>query len=192
MSLATWTDDEMRAFASAVRGAGVDPTFALAVYASESGLDPHAVNPHSLAQGLAQMMPQFLPGWGFHGNPVDFHSLSVTAQLPYIVTMLRGQLGALGRSPETAAKLYHLNLYPATARNPVAIERSKDPRSYDANVALDVNRDGVIDETDLDAFLDRVRKTADFARVLDQLARVDTYDTAVTSRPAPAPKSKKA
>jgi len=173
MSLHRWTDDEMRAFAAMCRRAGVEPAYALAVYSSESGLNPHAVNPGGGAQGLAQIMPQFLRAFGWEGNPREFHLQDVMGQLPVIENLLKSQVRIYGGPPESASKLYHLNLYPKTAHQNIVLTEQGDPAAYNGNKVFDPAHKGFIDEVDLAVVLGHITSSKTFEDILSQLASVD-------------------
>jgi hypothetical protein len=173
--VSSWTDDEMRAFAMAVTAAGVSPVFALSVYNFESGLNPHAENAQTKAQGLPQFMPFVLQAMGYPGDPHLFHELGVMAQLPWVTKLLAQQVHELGGAPLTEAKLFHLNLYPKTSHGTTVYRHdSEDPDergAYAANKALDRGGKGFVDEDDLTAMLSGA-KGPKYKAMLQQLFRV--------------------
>jgi Transglycosylase SLT domain len=173
-----FTDDEMVALVQAARSANIDPTLVLSVYNYESNLNPHAVNPTSGAQGLPQFMPSTLRSFGYKDDPLAFHTLSVTEQLPWIAQLLRSQVSALGSVPTTAVKLWHLNLYPSTARAGLVFSREGDPAAYAGNEALDVGGKGYVDENDLALALTQSDKRAGHQAALEQLGRLMGASTA--------------
>lgn len=166
-----WSDEDMASFAAAVRRAGVEPALALAVYGSESRLNPGAKNPTFGAAGIPQILPSLLPLYG--GDPQNFHKWSVAQQIPVIERLLKSQVATLGTPPQTASKLYHLNFYPKTAHDTVVVRATDDPRAYYANIGFDTARKGFIDEDDLRAFLQPIVDSPDFSVILEQLKRVD-------------------
>jgi hypothetical protein len=172
MTFYRWSDGDMAAFAAAARRAGVEPALALAVYGSESGLNPRARNPNGGAAGIPQLLPAFMKSYG--ADPATFHTWSVAQQIPVIERLLKSQVAMLGSPPLTASKLYHLNFYPATAHDDVVVRDDGNPKgAYAMNRDLDTQRKGYIDEADLRVFLARVTESPDFSNILVQLQRVD-------------------
>jgi hypothetical protein len=172
-AVSPWTDDEMRAFATTCERVGIASPIVLSVYNFESGLDPSAVNSASHAQGLAQFLPATLTGMGYTADPLAFHDLGVLEQLPWVEKLLRAQVAVLGEVPADAAKLLHLQLSPATAKQPVVFRRGENsPAAYAANAALDPSGKGYVDETDLAVVLARANKRGAFQGALAQLQRV--------------------
>jgi hypothetical protein len=165
------TDDDMRALAAAVRAVGYDPRVVLQVYNAESQLDPSVVNPATHTQGLAQLAPDTLKALGYTGDPLQFHTLGVQGQLPWIQALLRSQTAANGgQVPTTPGRLMHLQLSPSTmGRGTVALVKGEP--GYAANASLDRTGKGFVDEDDLTAFVSAQAHGPYFA-ALEQLARV--------------------
>jgi hypothetical protein len=149
----------------------VDPLIILGVWNVESGLNPHAVNAVTKAQGLAQVLPSQLPALGFTGNPLAFSELGVAGQLPVLEALLRSQVKVLGTPPGNVAALMHVQLYPRTIRNYRVLDAVQDKAAYDANRQLDVDSKGWIDEGDLSAAVQRAKGAAYHAAV-PQLSRL--------------------
>jgi len=180
----TWSDDELRAYIEVVRTAGADPAMGLAVYNLESnGLNPHAVNPQSGAQGLAQFEPATLRGLGFVGDASQFHTLPLLEQLPWIGRLIESQVRELGHAPESEAQWMHLQLAPATVRQGPLVYRAPSS-GYEANKWLDTKGKGFIDETDLALALSRAKGKA-YADARDALERIESEPKPPTIEPVP-------
>jgi hypothetical protein len=142
----------------------------LLVLFSESGLDPAASS--GVAWGLNQAQGPLLRAAGYTREPSTFTELGVSDQMPFVGRMLRQQIREVGHVPESAEELWRMNLSPAAERSQSDVIYSRGTRNYDANAALDANRDGVITLSDLAARLAPVRAGAAFQRHLAQLRRV--------------------
>jgi hypothetical protein len=169
-----WTDADMAAFAQTMRALGQDPAMALQVYSLETGgtLDPHAMNAGSKAQGLAQFMPATLRDMGYLGDPLQFHTLALQLQLPWIGRLVQTQQRQFGGVIPSAAKWLHLQLRPNNAGSSTLVySQAANPLEYGANRWLDSQGRGFIDETDLAAALVRAQH-APYLAAIDQLRRV--------------------
>lgn len=171
-----WSDDDMRAFKSAVEASGVPLDVALQVYASESGLDPAASA--GTAWGLPQFIESTLRGLGWKDAPSRFAQLSVAQQAPWIGRLLKSQVAYLGYVPQTAVELYAVNFWPAAAkrREDVILVRdsqdARERRAYAANAGLDRARKGWIAREDLQVSLNRVSKLPALERARAQARRL--------------------
>jgi hypothetical protein len=156
----------------------------LVVWTSESGLNPAAHNPNGGAQGLNQMMPATLKGLGMKEEEIPrFLTLSAEAQLPWIERLLVSTIGYLGQAPQSAAVYYAANFYPRSVKergtSPAAVlvardaEGAQERGAYEANKALDLDRDGRITIGDLAEHLDmRVVRGKTWPGVLERLRAV--------------------
>ena len=171
-----WSDDDVRAFVSAVEASGVPVDYALHVYAAESGLDPMASS--GISWGLPQFIGQTLRAMGWSGKAADFGLLSVREQAPYVGKLLRTQVATLGRVPTSPVDLYAVNFWPASARSGsdvILVRDSLDAKERDAyqkNQGLDRAKKGYITRGDLQTSLDRVVRLPALARVQDQIRRL--------------------
>lgn len=159
------------------------PFHYLAVWNSESGLNPAAHNPNGDASGIFQAMPDTLRGLGFLGSPADFRQLSAKDQLPYAERYYRPYTGKLKNS----AAVYVATFLPADldlAVNPDAVLVQRDGRrgwAYSANAVFDVNKDYCIQVKELSSAIERNARTARFAQATAELER---YLGLVSSAPA--------
>jgi hypothetical protein len=140
---------------------GSPPHIFLSVWCVESGLQPGAINAHTGARGLNQMMPATLRGLG---APMEFERLSAEAQLPWIEKLIASLEPLNGGPFTTAARYYHANFFPRTMHrgdkpDTVVVARdAADPEergAYAANHGLDANGDGLVTIADLMAVLER-------------------------------------
>lgn len=142
---------------------GSPPHIFLSVWCVESGLLPSAINAHSGARGLNQMMPATLKALG---APSDFEKLSAEEQLPWIERLIASLEHANGGPFTSAARYYHANFFPRTMHRGdkpdavVVAQDAVDPDergAYEANRGLDANRDGLITLSDLADVLERTK-----------------------------------
>lgn len=141
---------------------GCDPKDMLALMHLEAGLDPNVTRPHHGARGLNQMIPPVLKGptVGWPGTIDQYGQLSAAEQLPWIEKYFRGVMRDTGSGPlRSLPMLYLANFWPAALRNPavqeqiptaVIVDENKNPREYEENKGLDVDRDGKITFGDID------------------------------------------
>lgn len=180
----TWTDEEMRAYIDAVRGAGADPRMGLSVYNLESdGLNPHAHNLSSDAQGLAQLEPATLRGLGYKGDASNFHALPLLEQLPWIARLIESQIRTLGHAAESEAQWLHLQLAPANVKQGTLVYRAPSA-GYEANKWLDPKHKGLIDEEDLAVALSRAKGRA-YVDAMTALERIESVPPPPVLEPVP-------
>jgi hypothetical protein len=172
---------------------GSPPHIFLSVWCVESGLLPSAINAHSGARGLNQMMPATLKALG---APMDFEKLSAEEQLPWIERLIASLEHANGGPFTSAARYYHANFFPRTMHRgdrPDAVVVARDAAdpdergAYEANRGLDANRDGLITLSDLATVLERTktRFKLSFAQLALAMQVVRMRDLAPTSTPDP-------
>lgn len=122
-----------------------DPNALMAVMNSESGIRADAVNKHGGATGLIQFMPSTARAYGT--TTAALRNMSAVQQLDYVEKFFQGKTPANGTLD--AGTLYALVFLPARAKNNVLT--TKGEKFYNANVGLDVNKDGQITKADLAA-----------------------------------------
>ena len=187
-----WSDDEMRAFIDTVNPIVGATVFALNVYQVESGNNPRAINPKGGAAGLAQVMPQYLPHYGWTAGGPAFANSGVRGQLPVIAQLLLDQVKQIGGRPQKVATLYHANFFPKTLGKAYVVRRKdkggdyEEDTAYQWNKALDANRDGVIDEGDLDAVLTKARASSTYRALAAQMERLADEPPVVAVAALPA------
>lgn len=173
---ARWSDDDMKAFITAVEASGVPLEAALQVYASESGLDPAASS--GAAWGLPQFTAQTLRGLGYSGDGPDFGRLSVAEQSPWIGRLLKSQVAYLGYTPKDAVDLYAVNFWPlgARGRTEVLVVRdsvnARERAAYIANRGLDRAQKGTITRDDLRVRIARVATLPALNQAREQARRL--------------------
>lgn len=191
-----WSDDEMRAFIETVNPIIGSTVFALNVYQVESGNNPKATNASTGNVGLPQITPKYLSSFGWTAGPQAFANAGVRGQLPVIGGLLLSQVKSMGGMPTRVAELYHANFYPATLGQAYVV-RSKakggsagEDAAYKANALLDVNRDGIIDETDLDSVLSKAAQTSTFRALQAQMVRLTGEEPVAVAKPKALPPKK--
>lgn len=122
-----------------------DPNALMAVMNSESGLNAAAVNKNGGATGLIQFMPSTAKAYGT--TTAALRNMSAVQQLDYVEKFFKGKTPANGTLD--AGTLYALVFLPARAKNNVLT--TKGEKFYNANVGLDINKDGQITKADLAA-----------------------------------------
>lgn len=168
---------------------GSPPHIFLSVWCVESGLLPSAINVHTGARGLNQMMPATLTALG---APTDFEKLSAEEQLPWIEKLIASLEPANGGPFASAARYYHANFFPRTMHrgdkpeSVVVARDAVDPDergAYEANRGLDANGDGHITVADLDAVLRRTESRFGwaFAELAAVMQAMHTSDVGATS-----------
>jgi hypothetical protein len=174
----------MFVFAHTIKQTGVPVEAALAVYTSESNLNPAAVSLTN-ASGLAQIMPATLRDIGYSDTPAEFRKLGVADQAPWVQKLLEYQIKIIGFTPKKALDLYVANFSPAAARSKsFVIYDSKKPAelaAYNANSGLDSKGKGNIDRNDLAAYLRSWVDSDTYRRALEQLQKVQHVN-----QPAPS------
>jgi hypothetical protein len=166
--------------------AGTRPEVLLAVWYTESGLQPSARNPQSCI-GLNQSCPTSMGGPGFpQGDPEAYAAAPASAQLAWIRPQVLSAVRLNGGPLRSAARYYQANFLPATLasakapRDPIAGKAGPYAAAYAANAALDATGDGVVTLDDLGLYLQR--RVASGAGALESaIAR------AYAARPSNAP-----
>lgn len=189
------------------------PEDLLNVMAVESGIDPTAHNKNGDASGLIQFMPSTLKSMGFKGSHVDFRNLSSVEQLDWVKKYITNNMALNGGPFTSAAQYYVANFLPVALKlpgikrgDPNTVIVAKNPEHahlpgistkletiyYDANTALDANKDGAITFGDIQAVLDHAAGGKNFRAALAQLQNTTGYEpdpnhaTMVAQRPNPA------
>jgi hypothetical protein len=116
----------------------------LAVMASESGVKANAVNPKGGATGLIQFMPRTATALGT--TTAALQQMSRAEQMTYVDKFLTMNNLPSGAS---AGRIYATIFLPGRASKDVLTERGEI--YYESNRALDMNGDGKITISDLDA-----------------------------------------
>lgn len=121
----------------------------LRTFQLESGNTATAMNPHTKAVGLGQLMPSNLKGVGFLGSPEDFASLTEVQQLPYFERFLGGKDLSTVRQTYVSIFMPALNKQCA---DPSYVVMSPTVRSwaYEVNKTLDEDGNGVVTAGELE------------------------------------------
>lgn len=120
----------------------------MALMRSESGLNPAAVNPGTRATGLIRFMPSMARSLGISVEAL--RGMTAAQQMPYVekyFDSVRLPQGASG------GRIYASIFLPGRANRDV-LTQAGEPY-YDQNRGLDVDRDGRITISDLDAKIAR-------------------------------------
>ncbi len=141
----------------------------LALMNSESSLNPSATHKNSsgekTAAGLIQFtknaaIPELNRRYGLNLTIEKIENMSATEQLDLVEKYYRMHENQLPKGRKlTAADLYALTFLPARAKRDVLTSRGED--YYDSNKGLDMNDDGYITKSDLNARLARKRVNLD-------------------------------
>jgi len=179
--------------------AGCKPEDVLLIMTIESGLNPKAVNKDGGASGLVQFMPFVLKGKLINYNEKEkgkFSDLSGTDQLDYIEKHLIN-LTKTGKV-KNATHLYIGNFFPVALyrsdiqqmsygapiveSNPTyqkykQVPIEKEIRAYNANKALDYDKDGVISYGDIDNKIKGAANSAVYKQALSMLNKAKSNFT---------------
>lgn len=143
---------------------GINPTDLLALMRAESSLNPQAVNPTTGATGLIQFMPATARSLGT--TVEELRQMTAAQQMQYVERFFESVGLPQGAS---SGLLYAYVFLPGRARSAVqrgdGILTRSGESYYNANVGLDVNRDGIITITDLDARMARFGGTQQASRM---------------------------
>lgn len=172
-SFRPWSDHDALAFVDAMTGTGVPLEALLAVYAAESGLDPHASS--GIAWGICQAIESTLKGVGWfakHKRASEFGKLTVAEQAPWVARVVAAQIRMIGYTPTNALDLYVANFSPLAARNRSDVIYRAGSLAYDKNRALDVDKKGHIDRSDLNRALERAVKSEPYLVTIAQIRRL--------------------
>lgn len=145
------------------------PEYLLAVWNSESGLNPKAVNPKGGAAGLNQSMPDTLKSYGMsEADVAAYPTWSAERQLPWIEKQLAVVTKYAGHGMADAMEYYAANFWmPALKRWAGAsteIVRKGDhtkygkvtpDMAYKANQGFDAEGKGYITAADLQRYIDK-------------------------------------
>jgi len=115
---------------------------------SESGGNPHAVNPNGGATGLIQFTPRTARSLGTSVEALA--QMTTEQQLPYVEKYLQQNKKHSGFAQDAkidSGTLYSLVFLPAYANKEVLC--GEGSKYYDANRGLDKNNDGLITKSDL-------------------------------------------
>lgn len=171
-----WSDNDAQTFADELVPLGVPLDALLNVYASESGLDPHASS--GIAWGLCQAIASTLKSVGWftdHQKASEFGQLSVAQQAPWVAKILASQIRAIGFIPKNAVELYVANFSPKAAAAHADILYSAPSKAYSKNRGLDKTGaapKGYIDRADLNAALERARASRPYLDTSNQMRRL--------------------
>lgn len=98
---------------------GMRPEDILAVMASESGINPQAVEQQYKGSGLIGFMPDTLKNLGFKGQWNDFIKLKGEDQLDYVYRYIKDRMRLQGGRPfNSAAQYYVANFWPIALKLP--------------------------------------------------------------------------
>ena len=128
----------------------MDPDHLMAIFMSESGINPTAVNPGSGATGLIQWLPSTARGHGTSTSALK--NMSALEQLDWVEKYMLPYKGRL----KTKADAYMAVFSPAfigKGDNHVAYSRGQG--GYEGNKGLDANNDGKITNAELGVRLDK-------------------------------------
>jgi hypothetical protein len=163
---------------------GTRPEVLLAVWAAESGLDPHAKNSIGCI-GLNQTCPKPV-GPGFpNDDPATYQAAPASVQVAWITPQVLSAVQLNGGPFLSAARYYQSNFLPATlakAKRPgdvIAARHGPYARAYAANLGLDPDHRGAITLATLGKALER--------RVLNDQGFTDAVATAYAQQPPDAP-----
>lgn len=163
----------------------------LALLYLESRFQPEICNAYGYC-GLNQMSSKYLRD-SLHIDPADYRTWSASRQLteviaPWYKRVIHDMLGT--KIPRSPGVLYALNLYPASVKNRGDRPETKiidgsssdayERKAYEANKALDVNKNGAIEIVDLDQFLAGLTKQAAYQKELTRLRAVSGGEAPVT------------
>lgn len=173
---------KLRAIADALQ---TDPRWLLAVFASESTVNPSEINSIG-ATGLLQFTPRTLrETFKFKGTFRDFAKLTGQQQLDYVYQYFLPYRGTL----KTPGRIYWLTYWPSTmwrGTKPDAVvtsstaDNDKERKAYYANQGLDIaDPHGQITLYDLDQVVENIprlpRTRARYAWALEQLTGDTPY-----------------
>ena len=128
---------------------GCDPNDLMGLMYSESGLDSTTTNSIG-ATGLIQFLPNTAESLGT--NSAQLKAMTPEQQLDYVERHLiscKRQAGIRDEQRIGRGTLYALVFLPARANNNVLTQRGEN--YYDQNTALDVDNNGIITKSDLNA-----------------------------------------
>jgi len=169
---------------SLASASGTRPEILLAVWTSESGLDPRAKNSIGCI-GLNQSCPKPY-GPGFPNDDADaYQAAPASEQLAWIRPQVLSAVELNGGPFVSAARYYQANFLPATlahAKRPgdvIAGRRGPYAQAYAANLALDPERRGAITLTTLGRALEK--------RIVHDQGFADAVATAYAQPPPDAP-----
>jgi hypothetical protein len=170
----------------------------LAVWLSESGLQPDAGVPGWPAVGLHQILRTQLRDVGWTGSGDDYKALSAEEQLPFIERWYVNR-GPLLARVEDVASLYLCNFLPALLPGGAALDRvllrqggqglgGNEGRFYRDNVGLDADRKGFITVGDLVASVERAQRgrAAYWAEIVARLGEAPDTEATLSVRGAGA------
>ena len=126
----------------------VNPSDMLALMRSESSLNPQAVNASTGATGLIQFMPRTARSLGT--TTEELRGMTAAQQMQYVEKYFDSVRLPSGAS---AGRLYAYVFLPGRANREVLTTRGE--AYYDANIGLDMDRDGNITIADLDTRMAR-------------------------------------
>lgn len=126
----------------------VNPSDMLALMRSESSLNPQAVNASTGATGLIQFMPRTARSLGT--TTEELRGMTAAQQMQYVEKYFDSVRLPSGAS---AGRLYAYVFLPGRANREVLTTRGE--AYYDANIGLDMDRDGNITIADLDVRMAR-------------------------------------
>ena len=138
---------------------GCDANALMAVMNSESGLKSTAVNKSSGATGLIQFMPSTAKGMGT--STAALRQMSPEQQLVYVEKFLirNKKMAGFGENEKLQqGQLYALVFLPAYAKREVLTVAGH--KFYNSNKGLDMNKDGQITISDLNARVEQMKKKA--------------------------------
>lgn len=128
----------------------MDPDYLMAIFMSESGMNPKAVNPGSGATGLIQFMPSTAKGLGTTTSTLK--NMSALEQLDYVEKYLSPYKGKMN----TKADAYMAVFSPAfIGKGDAHVAYSRGEGGYNGNKGLDANKDGNITNGELAVRLDK-------------------------------------
>jgi len=155
-----WTPEDYQAHVAASQRLGLNPANWLAIYRSESGLNPAAAFPQKdkngvpLAVGIGQLTSAADGAAGIsEATRATIPSMSVAEQLPIFERYMGSVLQ--GATPDTAGGIYAFNFLPGPAKaNGTAPDSVLGTvAEYPLDKGLDVNGDGVYTVSDLSQHL---------------------------------------
>lgn len=147
-------DNEKQAFLNRVleiaANIEMDPDHLMAIFMSESGMNPKAVNSGSGATGLIQWLPSTARGMGTSTS--ELKNMSALQQLEYVEKYLSPYKGRL----KSKADAYMAVFSPAfIGKGDDHVAYSRGQGAYAGNKGLDANNDGKITNGELAVRLDK-------------------------------------
>lgn len=147
----------------------------LLVFYLESRLNPHIGNELGYV-GLNQLASSQLQSQ-YHVSPADYLTWSASRQLEEVVgPWYRAALTQyLGRAPQTPGGLYALNLAPGRVKTqgdgPNAVMYPAGSKEANANLGLDMNKDGALTVSDFDGFMTKLASQPAYQAALAELRK---------------------